>query len=116
MGFLDLIFYLPGVIFLFSGLPQTVKMLKTKRADDISEWTYGLTVFAIGIIFIDAMLHGNWSIAWSNGVSFVLTGINFFLILYYQKNNKMKLINSVEGVPSKYADFMFELWSGKGRR
>ena len=85
MGIIDLIFYLPGVIFLFSGIPQTVKMFRTKRADDISEWTYGLTVLAIGIIFADAVTHGNWSIAWSNGVSFLLTGMNFVLILYYQK-------------------------------
>jgi len=85
MGILEIIFWLPAVIFLFSGIPQTVKILKTKKADDISEWTYGLTVLAVGIILVDAIIESNWSIAFSNGVSFIITGTNFCLILYFQK-------------------------------
>ena len=86
MGILELIFYAPAVIFLFSGIPQTIKLLKTKKADDISVWTYGLTVLAIGIILTDAILNKNYSIAISNGVSFLITGTNLILILKYQKN------------------------------
>ena len=82
---LNLLFVLPGFIFLFSGLPQTIQLLKTKKSCDISSWTYGLTVFAISIILLDAIMHQNWSIAWSNGVSFVLTGFNFLLVLKYKK-------------------------------
>jgi len=85
MEFLNFIFWLPGVIFFFSGIPQTIKLIATKKSQDISSLTYGLTVFAIGIIFIDAVVHKNWSIATSNGISFSLTSLNLFLILKYQK-------------------------------
>ena len=81
---MKLLFLLPGVIFLFSGLPQTIKLIKTKRSGDIAVSTYGLTVLAIAIILIDAIVNKNWSIAWSNGVSFLLTGTNFILILKYR--------------------------------
>ena len=88
MGLLDVIFFIPGVIFLFSGLPQTYQLIKTKKSQDISSLTYFLTVVAIGIIFFDAIYHGNTSIAVSNGISFCLTSTNLFLILKYKKNVK----------------------------
>ena len=81
---MKLLFLLPGVIFLFSGLPQTIKLIKTKRSGDIAVSTYGLTVLAISIILLDAIISKNWSITFSNGVSFVLTGINLCLIIKYK--------------------------------
>ena len=81
---IELIFFLPGVIFFFSGIPQTIRLLKTKRSADISALTYALTVFAISIIFIDAVVHQNWGIAFSNGVSMLLTSTNLFLIIKYK--------------------------------
>lgn len=81
---IELFFLLPGVIFLFSGLPQTVKLIQTKRSGDIAITTYALTVLAISIILLDAIVSKNWSIAFSNGVSFVLTVINLCLIIKYK--------------------------------
>ena len=84
MIIIEALFFLPAVLFLFSGLPQTYKLLKTKKSEDISIQTYILTVIAIGIILLDAIIHKNWSIALSNGVSLAVTGTNLLLINKYK--------------------------------
>ena len=83
---IDWIFYLPGIMFLVSGIPQTIKLLKTRSSGDISIWTYGLTAGAIIIILIDATLNGNKSLMFSNGLSAIITSFNFLLIVKYRRN------------------------------
>jgi len=82
---MKILFYLPSILFLISGLPQTIKLLKTKSSKDISIWTYLLTCLAIIIIVVDAFLNRNISILVSNLVSLAITGLNTFLVIYYQK-------------------------------
>jgi len=86
MKFLEILFLLPGFIFLVSGLPQTYRLLKNKKSGDISLLTYGLTMFGIFLVFLDALLSKNYSIVWSNGVSLLMIGVNFFLVVKYRKN------------------------------
>lgn len=79
------IFYLPGILFLVSGFPQMLKLLKTKSSDDISVVMYLLTCLAIIIVIIDAYQHQNSSILFSNLASLTITGINTFLVIKYRK-------------------------------
>ncbi|MDQ3245191.1 MAG: SemiSWEET family transporter [bacterium] len=86
MNILDFIFYLPGILFLISGIPQMIKLLRTKRSKDISIWMYLLTCVAVLIIMTDAYIHQNYSILFSNTLSFLVTAINTFLVFKYRKN------------------------------
>ena len=79
------IFYLPAVLFLISGIPQTIKLLKTKSSEDISIWMYFITCVAIIIVVTDAFLHQNTSIMVSNLASLAITGTNTFLVIKYKK-------------------------------
>jgi MtN3 and saliva related transmembrane protein len=82
---MNIIFYLPAILFLISGLPQMIKLLKTKSSEDISVSMYLITCLAISIIVLDALLSKNYSILVSNLVSLSITGINTFLTIKYRK-------------------------------
>jgi MtN3 and saliva related transmembrane protein len=82
---MKILFYLPGVLFLISGLPQMLKLIKTKSSKDISISMYLITLLAILLVLIDAFLSRNKSIVFSNSVSFIITGINTFLVIWYRK-------------------------------
>ena len=83
---LQYVFYLPAVLFLISGIPQTIKLLKTKSSKDISISMYILTALAISIVVLDAFLNNNTSIMVSNLASLVITLTNTFLVIKYRKN------------------------------
>lgn len=80
------IFYLPGILFLISGIPQTRKLIRTKSSRDISLTMYLLTLLAIAIVVIDAFIQKNMSILASNLASLLITGLNTFLVIKYRKN------------------------------
>ena len=91
---MELIFLLPTVIFLVSGLPQTLKLLKTKRACHISRLTYLLTATAIAIIIVDAARNEVWTIVLSSGVSLITVLTNLFLITKYQNAENSRIGNT----------------------
>ena len=80
------IFYLPGILFLISGVPQTIKLLKTKSSKDISVSMYLITLLAVLLVVIDAYLQRNTSIMVSNLTSMVITATNTFLVIKYKNN------------------------------
>ncbi len=82
---LKAIFYLPGILFVISGVPQVIKLLRTKSSKDISIWMYLITDVAISIVVVDAFIHKNTSILISNLLSLVSTLFTTFLIMYYRK-------------------------------
>ncbi len=82
---IDYIFYLPAVLFLVSGVPQTIKLIKTKSSQDISLAMYIITFIAITLVVVDAYLEDNTSIMISNLASLVITGTNTFLVIKYKK-------------------------------
>lgn len=71
------IFAIPFLM--FSGLPQTWKLLRTKSSKDISIPTYVLTWCGIGLILTEAS--GN--VFWANLASFTIVSLNLLLILKY---------------------------------
>ena len=86
---MEILFYLQAILFLISGIPQMVKLLKTKSSEDISTWMYLITTLAIAIIVIDAYLAKNTSILVSNLTSLVITGTNTFLVIKYKKKREI---------------------------
>ena len=82
---MKILFYLPAILFFISGLPQMIKLLKTKSSEDISISMYFLTIIGVGIIIVDAYLFKNYSILVSNLASLVITGTNTFLVIKYKK-------------------------------
>ncbi len=83
---MNILFYLPGILFLISGIPQMIKLIKTKKSKDISLTMYLVTCLAISIVVIDAYISKNQSILFSNGLSLLITGINTILVIKYRKN------------------------------
>lgn len=81
---IDLIFYLPTVLLIASGLPQTYRLLTRKSSTDISISMYTLTLVGIGLITIDAYRHQINSILVSNSASFLVTAFNLWLVIYYR--------------------------------
>ena len=79
------IFYLPAVLFVISGLPQMIKLIKTKSSGDISIPMFVITLVAISIVIIDAYIQGNTSILVSNLASLSIVSVNTFLIIKYRK-------------------------------
>jgi uncharacterized protein with PQ loop repeat len=79
------IFYLPAILFFISGVPQIIKLLKTKSSNDISATMYLLTCTAIFIVVIDAFVHHNNSIFISNTASLIMCGTTTFLTIKYKK-------------------------------
>lgn len=82
---MKILFYLPAVLFFISGLPQMIKLIKTKSSQDISISMYLITDLAIAIIILDAFLQANYSILISNAVSLAITAVNTFLTIKYRK-------------------------------
>ncbi len=82
---MEIFFYLPAILFLVSGFPQMIKLLKTKSSEDISVLMYAITCVAILIVVIDAYLNRNTSIMVSNLASLAITGTNTFLVIKYKK-------------------------------
>jgi len=78
------IFYLPGVLFIVSGLPQTFRLLKRRSSADISIIMYTLTVAGIALVVIDAWRSRAWSIFYSNLASLLITGFNWGLVIWYR--------------------------------
>jgi len=79
------IFYLPAILFLISGIPQIIKLIKTKSSNDISISMYLLTWIAVGIVVVDTFLHHDFGSSISNFVSLVTMSITIFLVIKYKK-------------------------------
>ena len=82
---MNIIFYLPAILFVISGLPQMIKLIKTKSSEDISILMYLITFLAVTIVVIDAYLVKNNSILVSNLASLLIITINTILVIKYRK-------------------------------
>ena len=82
---MEYIFYLPAILFLISGVPQIIKLIRTKSSEDISIWMYILTWVAVAIVVVDTSLHHDIGSAISNLVSLITMSITIFLVIKYKK-------------------------------
>ena len=81
---------LAPVLLITSGIPQLIKLFKTKSGDDISLITYILTLIAVIILLVNSVETGNTTLIISNTVSCFFLVINSFLIMKYrfEKNTR----------------------------
>jgi len=79
-----MIFFLATPLLLLSGIPQIIKLIKSKKSDDISLFTYVLTYFAITLILIKSILENQIEIALANSMSFITLSINIYLIIKFR--------------------------------
>ena len=86
------IFYLPAILFLISGIPQIIKLIKTKSSKDISISMYLLTWIAVAIVIVDTYLHHDIGSATSNLVSLITMSITIFLVIKYRQKKKVLTI------------------------
>jgi len=82
---MEIIFYLPGILFLISGVPQIVKLIRTKSSEDISIWMYILTMVGVVLMVVDNYLHQDFGAMISNSVSLITLVITTFLVIKYRK-------------------------------
>jgi len=75
---------LAPILLIISGLPQTIKLLKTKKSDDISPATYVMTLFAVLILLCKSVVVNDSTLIASNAVSCLLLSINTSLIFWYR--------------------------------
>ncbi len=85
---MEILFYLSAPLLLLSGIPQTLKLLRTKRSHDISIATYAMTWLAVSILFVDSVMVLSQSLALANFTSLVTVSVNLYLIIYYRVKSK----------------------------
>ncbi len=88
---LNFIFYLPTFLFVASGIPQIIKLLKTKNSESISVSMYLLVCSALIIVSTDAYVHHNYTIFAANGANLVMAAIVTFLTIKYKKRKPLDI-------------------------
>ena len=73
-------------LLMISALPQTHRLITTKKSGDISRLTYCLTWLGVLLLAIDSYQAQDVSLALTNTVSFFMLTINLILIFIYAKN------------------------------
>jgi uncharacterized protein with PQ loop repeat len=81
---IEYLYYLSAPLLLFSGIPQTFRLLQTKKSSDISLATYACTWLAVMILLLNSIQVGASPLIWSNGVSLFTLTLNLFLIIKYR--------------------------------
>lgn len=83
-----MIYYLATPLLIMSAFPQTIRLLRKKTSEDISLWTYIITMTGVLLILARAIEIGDLAIIMSNGASLILMGINTTLVIRYRKKGK----------------------------
>lgn len=83
--FVDVLQFIGGLSLAIKGLPQVIKIIKTKRARDLSTGTMLYLVFGLVAMQIYAIYYGLVSLAITNGLSILLDVSALFLKFYYDK-------------------------------
>jgi len=72
--------YIAIPLFIVSGIPQTLKLIKRRSSEDVSLLMYVITWFAI--LFVLTSAEGG--VFWSNMVSWIILTVNLLLILKFR--------------------------------
>lgn len=81
--------FLPAILLTFSGIPQTIKLLKIKSSRDISKLTYTSTWIAVLLLTIRSFELRDSMLFFGNSVSMITLTINLFLIFKYANKSNM---------------------------
>ena len=80
-----MIFYLATLLLILSGIPQTIKLIKSKRSQDISVLMYVMTIGGVSLLFIKSINIEDYALILGNGVSLLFLLINLSLTIRYRK-------------------------------
>ena len=76
-----------GLLFLISGVPQIIKLVRTKSSKDISVSMYVITWIAMVLTIVQAYQDGSTQVVISTTLSLLTVSISIFLtILYYGRS------------------------------
>jgi len=81
----NIFFMLATPLMLISGIPQIIKLLKTKNSQGISVAMYLITWLAVFIMLVKSLTIKDNSLILCNGISMIMLTINITLILKYKK-------------------------------
>ena len=70
---------------LLSGLPQIVKLIKTKNSAGISILSYIITIIAVSFMLYESFFSANMRLIFANGISIIIMGLIVILIKVYKK-------------------------------
>lgn len=95
LSFVNLLQLIGGVILSVGYIPQIAKIIKTKSVGDFSLMYLGsifggivlMEVYGLYMFFHE---HAAGAFALTNTLSFILSGIEFFLVLFFLKKYKQK--------------------------
>ncbi len=80
-----MIYYLATPLLILSALPQTIKLLRTKKSEDISIIMYLMTFFGVLLLFMRSIEIKDLALILANGGSLLFLILNTFLIIKYRK-------------------------------
>ena len=69
---------------LISGLPQIIKLVKTKNSADISLLSYFITIIAVSFMLYESIYSANMRLIFANGISIIIMTVIVILILVYK--------------------------------
>jgi len=76
--------YISGILMLISGLPQIIKLVKTKNSADISLLSYFITIIAVSFMLYESIYSANMRLIFANGISIIIMTVIVILILVYK--------------------------------
>ena len=85
--FPTLLGFVAGTLTAVSMLPQLIKTLKEKKAEDVSPWMLVVLISGVLLWIIYGFLKKDWPIIITNVISFLLNVWMFFLRKKYKNSN-----------------------------
>lgn len=86
MSFTDVTGILAGIFTTVAVIPQILKAIKTRKAEDISPTFFSILLIGVGLWTYYGIVKSDWPIIITNAVSFCLNGT--MLIIYFKSKNK----------------------------
>ena len=76
--------FIAGILTAISMLPQLIKTLKEKKADDVSPWMLAVLISGVLLWIVYGALKMDWPILVTNAISFILNAWMFLLRKKYK--------------------------------
>jgi MtN3 and saliva related transmembrane protein len=91
MILIELLGYTAGILTLVNMLPQIIRTDRTKHAKDISYLM--IITYSLSMLFwvIYAYFINSWPIIITNGIAFILSLVQIFLMNKYNKKNDYRI-------------------------
>jgi MtN3 and saliva related transmembrane protein len=88
MDFTQILGITAGIMTSASSVPQLIKILKEKKADDVSPWMFMILIAGLGLWTYYGIRREDWPIIITNAFSFCLNLVVLFLKFRYSQEKK----------------------------